>query len=45
MSAYFKTGEVQPGIYVLFVEYRNYEVFKEEILLFKGYNKYQLSFP
>jgi len=45
MSAFFKTALINPGVYTLFVEYRNYEVFEEEVYLFKGYNKYQLCFP
>lgn len=43
--ALFKSGELEPGVYSLVVEYRNRQTFNDNIYAFLGMNKYVLSFP
>lgn len=43
--AWFKARRVTPGIYEVYLEFRNYQLFEGRIRLFQGFNEYSLQYP
>ena len=45
LVACYNSKHLQPGIYDLSVEYRDYTTFQTELVIYKGHNEYTLLFP
>lgn len=41
----YKAQNLKPGIYDLFLEYRDYSTFQTEVIIFNGQNEYTLIYP
>lgn len=41
----FRVDDIMAGFYEIFVEYRDYQIFRNFVFIFKGFNFYKVSFP